>query len=100
MDNGNVVRAEALGNVQASDFRDRDSARVAGEHRYPVPRGDFAFADHGKIETRPRAGKKAFHHVIGLKANAELVAWEARLCGNHFAGTNGKAVAKMDRVFR
>ena len=99
MDDGNVVRAEALGNVEASDFRDRNSSGVAGKKRYLIPGRDFTFARDSKIETSACAGKKALHHVIGLEADAQLVAWEARLRGDQFRGTNGEAVAEMDRVF-
>lgn len=69
-EDGDVGGSEALGDVEASDFGNRDGVGVAGEEFDFVVGGDLAFACDGDVETGAGAGEEALDHVVGLEANA------------------------------
>ena len=95
-----IVICEPFCDVQASDSRDGDGAGVLGEEFDFIPSGDFSFAGDGEVETGAAAGEEALHHVVGLEADAQFVAREARLGDHDFRRADGKPVAEMDRVFQ
>ena len=91
-----VGATESFGDVQASDFGDGDSVRIASERFHFIAGAYFSFARDGEVETGAGAGEKAFDHVVGLKADAEFVARKARLGDDDLGGADGELVAEMD----
>jgi hypothetical protein len=86
--------------VQAGDFRNRDTIRVSSNDPDLVASTNFSLLGDGEVKTGPPARKKSPHHVVGLKSHPELVAGKPRLCDDHLRGTDGELVSEMDRVFQ
>jgi len=89
-----------VGHVQASDFRDGDGTGVAGERLDFIAGANFTFARDRQVETGAGGGEKALDHFVGLKADAQFVARQARLRDDHFGGADGEAVAEMHGIFQ
>ena len=85
---------------QASDFRDRDCARVARKQLDLIAGADFALARDLQVEAGAGTCQKALHHVVGLKTDAQFVARQAGLRDDYFRGTDSEAVAKMHGIFQ
>jgi hypothetical protein len=96
----NFATRSGVSHVQASDFRDRDGTGVAGEQLDFIAGANFAFARDCQVETGAGGGEKALDHLVGLKTDAQFVARQARLRGNHFGGAHDEAVAEMHGIFQ
>src|SRR3977135_4754493 len=89
-----------LRDVQAGDFRNKDTSRVSSNDFDLVASTNFSLVGDGEVKTGPPARKKLPHHVVGLKSHPEFVAGKPRMGDAHLRGTDGELVSEMDRVFQ